>query len=205
MSSSEESGDDKFYRHDLIIGEVKHSVGLKSRIQCYYCGNEYLVSSISSHWQSSCKEAIIESGKDYKDVQKSVSEGRKKRKEKIDSSSELQYEERLKRNKKRWIKEHENKTKKPDNHYLVEWLPKFNKHIFLYWDKKSTDLQESEFSIEVRTELYSKISSKLKEISLNVLAFRYSSKQATMDDHKQMVKMCAKTYRTLKVLFHPDK
>lgn len=191
------------FRCQLIDENGNYSVNFNSRVQCYYCGNEYLISSITSHWRTKCKVALEQSGKSYEDVKKRISELRKKNIEKKETSLEEEYEHRLKINKKRWIKEHE--KDKPKKHYLEEWLPMCCKDHVLFWEKKSEDFDEKQFPINIRVELYSKVTKSLMDLCNNIMNFELDFKEATMEELKKLETAGDKFYRKFKFIFHPDK
>ena len=49
----------------LINEDAAYSVNEKTRLQCWYCTNEYSIATIGQHLSSGCKIAFESKGKNY--------------------------------------------------------------------------------------------------------------------------------------------
>ena len=192
--------DENDLRYELITEDVGYSVNNKSRVQCFYCGKEYLITSIASHWQTFCREAIEKSGKSYENIKKKQD---KKRRTKYEEDNHT-YLQRLKINKKRWISELEKKRAKPKHHYLEKWLSLEYKKHFLFYDTTLQDIGQENFPINLREKLYSLLSDKLLQQCKKVLDFHFDYKNASVDDLKILQRLGDSFYRNFKKMLHPD-
>ena len=71
--------------------------------------------------------------------------------------------------------------------------------------KKSEDFDEKQFPINIRVELYSKVTKSLMDLCNNIMNFELDFKEATMEELKKLETAGDKFYRKFKFIFHPDK
>ena len=166
-----------------------------TRLQCWYCTNEYSITTIGQHLSTGCKIALESKGKDYEKGKQIKKENQKKYLEKNSD-----YDERLKRNKKRWEKELS--VNEPKHHYLHKFISVDQGHFFS-WD--NFFLEETIFSVPIREQVYSIISVIFEKILVKInLMPEYGFRNATKEDHQKFKKLGESFYRNLQKYFHPD-